>query len=738
MTVPEQWRAEPGQALVPEVESRLPGPPADRGGDRLDFRALAETLARRFGLIVGAVLLGLAAAALVTAMLAPTYSAQVDILMEPDPAVATPASGTDFDEAGAPTYLDTRIEILRSRGLAEEVVAAAGLGEDADFLRPAGGLVRQVGEGLGLMQPLPPPAPGPGATRGAVDRLRGSVEVVRLGASNVLRLIYSDTDPERAARVANAFAAVYGAQEVAGRAGANTEAIGILRERVDELRQEAQAGKAAVQRYRIANNLLSQSATALTEQEISAANQQIALARAEAAEARAKLAAARAQLGGGGSGALAASPTAPVVQALRGQRAIVSTRLADLEGRYLPTHPDVATARAQLADLDRQISAEVARTLRALEARSTAADERLASLLASLGAARGTLAGNNAALVALDGLEREAEASQALYESYLNRYKEVVAQSGAERADARVISEAQVPGRPRSPNLMLNLILGGLMGLLVGMGLALFLEASFAGLTTGRDVESRLGVRYMGGIPLARGFQGWPPDLVEADPGGLFAEAHRSLIAAVRHGRGRRQVIAIASALPGEGKTTVAAATARVGALAGLKVALLDCDTVRAGLSRAMGAIDGGPGLRDLLGGRAALDAVVRRDRVGGADLLPLSGDMAPGERLTDEGGLERLIDLLRERYDLVILDCSPLLPIAEAREVAGLADTVVVVARWRKTDDAAVLSALKLLPWTSLGDVGVALNAIDLKRQARFSRSDPAALYTRFQHYYP
>ncbi|MGL6043362.1 MAG: GumC family protein, partial [Sandaracinobacteroides sp.] len=141
--------------------------------------------------------------------------------------------------------------------------------------------------------------------------------------------------------------------------------------------------------------------------------------------------------------------------------------------------------------------------------------------------------------------------------------------------------------------------------------------------------------------------------------------------------------------------------------------------------------------LRELLAGTSSYDDVRVEDPVGGAHILPLTGERRPGERLMDEGRLQSLVARLRESHELVLLDCSPLLPIAEARELAGLADSVVVVARWRKTPDTAVRSALKLLPWAVLSDVGVVLNAIDLRRQARFGRTDPVGFYRQYQNYF-
>src|SRR5262249_24500417 len=160
-------------------------------------------------------------------------------------------------------------------------------------------------------------------------------------------------------------------------------------------------------------------------------------------EDQAALSVARTQLLGG-VGRVGEATASPVVQALRSQRAQLSVKVADLSNRYFDKHPDLINARQQLADIDAQIADEINRTLRALEAKAQASQERLASLAGSLNQARGKLACNNGALVGLDDLDRKAQASQALYASYLNRYNQFVALSGTEQPNARIISAAQV------------------------------------------------------------------------------------------------------------------------------------------------------------------------------------------------------------------------------------------------------------------------------------------------------
>ncbi|HYZ47480.1 MAG TPA: AAA family ATPase, partial [Sphingomonas sp.] len=568
----------------------------------------------------------------------------------------------------------------------------------------------------------------------AISLLHRNLDARRIGTSYALRISYSDPDPDRAARIANGYASAYTQNQVQTKVQTNQTAIGVLRSRMEELRTQAQSDFRALQNYRISNGLETKSGTALTEQEVSAYSQQVATARSDAARDQARLAQAREQLRRGeisDGGALSA---------LRAQRAQLSVKLAELSQRYLDTHPEVVAARSQVEDIDRQIQAEAARSVASVEAAATASQQRLASLEASLGGASRRLATNNSALVVMDDLERRAQASQELYESYLNRYKEAVARSGAEQPNADVLSAAVPPPAPSSPILLLNLVLGVLVGILLGVAAAIAAEQSYSGLTTGEEVERRLGVPAIGSLPLLKSLgikSGTPLETVQREPGGAFAESIRSVLAAVRQANsGRGQVVMITSALPKEGKTTLSACLAQAAATANDRVVLIDCDTVRSSLSAALVVDKSGPGLKEILDESAPVEAALQPFGDTGA-LLPIRTRFKTGERLLEQGRLQRLVASLRERFDLIVLDCAPLLPIAETREIASLADAILVTVRWRNTGDGAIRAALKMVPPQKIARLGVVLNMVDMRKRARFGEGDPAAYFRRYRHYY-
>jgi polysaccharide biosynthesis transport protein len=738
MNLPDRYRG--NDVAVRPTHSATPGTPINTSAaDRLDLRFLLSIFRRRFRLfaiIVGSALL---LAFLFTMKQPKLYQAAADVVINKFKADIVPdANTTQTDVPKRSEDIDTELKIIKSQEMAMQVIDDLRLDHEPAFIvsvTASKGIVAALKSQLGLEAP---PLSPTDLKRLLADSLLAGLKAERMETAYAMRLTYTNDDPKRAAQIANAFAANYAGSSVKVKRAEGEKTLALLRTRIDELRTQAQSDFRAVQDFRVRNNLLSAQATQLTEQEAAAYGQQLATARAAAAVERGRA------NNSGGAGA-AAAVNSGVVQSLRSQRASISVKVAELSGRYLDGHPDLATAKRELSDIDQQISAEIGRVMSGVNSGLTssaqASAQQVGSLQGNLGAARAALAANNRALVGLDDLNRKAEASQTLYESYLGRYREVLAQSGTEQPEARLLSAAKAPERPFSPNLPLNLALGLVIGILLGASAAIAAETAYSGLTTGDEVEARLGVRYLGGVPLLSSIDVKAEDpvgsLISA-PGSGYAEAVHGLLAAVRQcSNSRNQVIAVTSALPGEGKTSLAASLARSAALSGETVIVIDCDLVRRTLSKRFEAGISKPGLREMIHGEAKLGDAMFKDPNSAAMILPITQPFGGSERLLEKGNFHKMIAVMREHFSVIILDLAPILPIAETREIVALADNVIVAALWRKTSDTAIRAALKLLPFHAIGDIGVTLNRIDMKKQVKFGAGDAAYYYDNYKNYY-
>ncbi|WP_324698409.1 GumC family protein [Novosphingobium aerophilum] len=715
--------------------------------DQMTVRYLMAMLRRRREVLVLTLAICVLLALLWTTALPKTYLSTADVVMITKSTQLVPQD-KDSDTPGPVRSEDveTQIQLIASREMAAQVLETTGLLKDrvflSDVIAPRSFLDNFLAS-LGIDR-------SDDTALAKTDRavlierattyLLKHLNVARVGESFNLRISFTDSSAERTTNVANAFARLYTTDDARELARTNATAAKVLKARVDELRKSANEAFAAVQDYRIRKGLLSSAATSLTEQEISTYNQQIAEARAEAARDAASLSSARRQLQRSGANGVGEAVSSPVVTSLRAERAQLVIRERDLSQRYFDNNPDLVTTRQQIADIDRQIATEVTRSIKALESRSDSSGKRLSSLLSSRSGTRAQLSTDNTALVALADLEKRADATQLLYQSYLQRYNSVVAESGSEQPSARLVSAATTPLLPISPNLPLNLALGFVVGLLAGATLAVVSELSYRGFTTLDDIENRLGIRALGFIPSHRSVDphaATPLDTVRDHSDGAFSEALRNVIVSVRQsGPSSSKVIAITSALPGEGKSTIASCLARSLAMANERVVVIDCDVIRAQLSKQFGFISGEQGLYEALHSESGAIAQYT-DSDSPMRIIPITRPFAKGERLTERGRLNRVIARLREDFDIIVLDCPPILPIAESREIVSLADHVVLVVHWRKTVDRVAKAAIRQLPIRAIKGLGIVLNKVDMKKQVRFGGSDIASFYKHYRGYY-
>jgi len=735
------------ELVTVEVES-IP-PEAD---DRIDLRNLLSAFRRRLKLFIAVVAAVVLLAILLTAKQTPTYQAVATVAINTREAQVTPDGNSSVlaplpDSSSA---VDTEVQVISSRGLAQRVADDLKLQDDPDF-NPVLAM-QQAAANPGLIDRLlhrkPDPVPAlppdsPEVRQAIVDQLLGGLQVNRVALTYVIAIGYASDDPAKAAQIANTFAKEYVESQIDAKLSANRQANGFLARRIEEIRQQALSDSAAAQQYRITHGLLSTSGASLTEQEISAYNQQVAQARVEAAADQARLQTARQQLANGSSGEdVGEALNSGVVGALRGQRATISANVAQMEERYGPRYPELLKAKRQLEDIDGQIQAEINRVISNLEAKAKVSQQRLSSISGTLGSARGALTENNRAMVGLNELDQKAAASQALYESYLNKFKQTGAQEGTEQADSRLLSEARIPSLPTSPNIIMNLALGLVLGLGLGLAAVFVTEMLDSSLTTASDVERRLGRRYLAGIPEVSSIGGIrnvsPVDAVVRYPTSVFAEAFRNLRASLLYGtaRGPVKIVAMASALPQEGKSTTSICLARSAASMGQRVILIDCDLRRRQLNRFIQPGSTSVGLLDVLAGRATLEQACCEDPVTQAVMLPLNTTEVAEEDPFGGEAMDALLERLRDSFDLIILDTAPILAIADTRVLATKADVVVLLARWRKTSEHAIRAAIKLLP-SEARIAGVALNQIHVGKQTKFGFGDPAYYFKKYKGYY-
>jgi capsular exopolysaccharide synthesis family protein len=273
------------------------------------------------------------------------------------------------------------------------------------------------------------------------------------------------------------------------------------------------------------------------------------------------------------------------------------------------------------------------------------------------------------------------------------------------------------------------------LGIAVGVLIALLVEQMHQTLEGSDDIEQKLGLPLLTSIPaLRRGdLRGLPK--VSANPAGVavakpmsaFAESFRVVRARLAHAKGgdKVRISAVTSALPGEGKSNTALALARISAMSGQRVMIIDCDLRRCSLNLLLG-IAPEAGIAQVLKGEKRWQDIAGRDELSGADILPASVESFSPVDLFGSDAMKQLLTEIARVYDLIVLDCPPVLTLAEARTLSALADGVIFVVRRGKTPLYAARTAIAQLQDTGARVLGVVFNGVDRNASGRISYTDP------------
>jgi capsular exopolysaccharide synthesis family protein len=305
-----------------------------------------------------------------------------------------------------------------------------------------------------------------------------------------------------------------------------------------------------------------------------------------------------------------------------------------------------------------------------------------------------------------------------------------------------VLSEAQVPGAPFYPNVKRQTVVITMGGLVVAVLLVLGLEALNPGITNPEQVEKQLQLHTLGIVPLAGGKTPAHDKPID-DPQSGFVEALNTLKVSLSLTDPDREprVIQVTSSIPEEGKTTLAVALARVLCKKGSRVILVDADLRRSSVEKKLGLEVREKGLTDFVleHSEQPMEYLVKDPR---SEVLLLPTGTAKFANATDifaSRRMERIVELLRENADYVVVDAPPVMAVADARLIGRMVDKTIFVIRWNKTPVKVVKAALKVLRSGGADIAGAVLQNVDLKRYGQLGYGDSGYYYHygRYGQYY-
>jgi capsular exopolysaccharide synthesis family protein len=629
----------------------------------------------------------------------PLYTASTQVLLERhEKAPGLDTGANDVDDA----YLDNQLAILGSDSLLRRVVLKERLADAPEEDQ---------------------------SIRNGINRLRAASAISRSGGS-LLTISMTWDDPIRAAQLANAVADAYVVDQLDARLESAKRASGWLNDRIVELRQQLRDSEDTVAKFRREHGLTRSGPTvALNDQQLTDLNGKLVAARTEAAEKKARvdfvadLAAGKKTLDSLPDSLQSTS----LVGALRAKLADASQREADLLARYNRTYPAVVNVEAEKRDIERSIAAETQRMAESVKSDYILAKARLDAIQQAMDEATGQGAPDNDVAVRLRELERTAAVNKTLFEDFLQKAKVTDEQSTFRARDVRVIMPAQAGGQS-FPNTRKALLTALLAGLGLGVGGAFAMEMLRAGFTSPREVEEALGIPVLASVrrlkknELVKDGKAIPvPYYQMHHPLSPFSESLRTLRSSIHMSDVDQppKVIHVTSALPGEGKTTIAVSLAISAALAGRKVALVDADLRHPAASRFF-KLEKEIGLVDLLTGAGNADDTSRFYKDLKLTIIPAgSKSLNPPDVLGSER-MKAFIAHLKETFDYVVLDTPPIGPVVDAVIVAGLSDKTILVVEWASTDRELVETSIKQVS-TQKRVAGVVFNFVNQDRAQKY-----------------
>ncbi|WP_424579824.1 AAA family ATPase [Bradyrhizobium sp. USDA 241] len=736
--------------------------PAQAGGGGIsELISFAIGLLRRQYLVILVTAALAAAASLIyLRVVPPTYTAQVQILLaNPRPQFVQQQSIL-AEPAFDLNQIETQLQLLRSKAIAVEVIDQLKLADDSDF-NASGLSLQSIWQRIWSWGKTGSKKDGPSGTLrepsdAIVDAFLSRLSAGRVGHSNIIDISFSSSSAVRAAEIVNAVANTYVLDQLNARFDANRRATGWLQERLQELGDQALTAQRAVDIYKAQNNIVSLDGKPITEQQITEINNRLAAARTQTSEATAKLARYEALLASDpkksssmvdldaiGSDGL----NSPIITALRQQYLELSRREAELTARVGRDHLAVVNIRNRIREFRVSIFDEVRRLAEVSRSEFELAKQRQDEIEKQLSKAVSQSRSINSAELTIKDLESRAKGLRSLHETFLQRYMGSAQQETFPVSESRVLFPASPPPTKSKPKTRLVLAFGIFGGLAIGIGLALLRNLMDRVFRTSSQVEAVLELPCLSMVPLLPAQKSPKPPVrpqasddqvqqrivssptaihrtVVGMPLSRYTEAVRSIKLAIDHNPAKisSQVVGITSALPNEGKTTIAASLAQLIGHAGKRVIIVDCDLRNPSLSSIL-APKAACGIIEVANGSRSLADAIWRDPTTNLAFLPAvrRGPLLHTSEILCADAISKLFDLLRNDYDYVIVDLPPLTPLVDVRATSSLIDCYILVIEWGRTKIDVVQHALHTAPNIHESLIGAVLSKTDTKAMARY-----------------
>ena len=726
----------------------------------LSLSAILSVIGLRRKLIISVTLLISSLAVLYIYQLVPRYTATSQLLIGINAAKVVDIEEVISGGMKGDTAVIGEMEVIKSRELAHKIIAHLHLDQYEEFnpkpkepgflsqFNPKNWIPDTWKESLGTqaIDTSTEAEKQEAHLTNLTNAFLGKITVSQVKRSQVINIAVEANDPKLAAKIANEVADQYIVGQLQAKFDATKKATDWLNDQLGDLKQKLENSERAVENYRKNHNLVEVSkGTGVTQQQLSEINSQLISARAQRAEAEAKYQQVESITRNGQDiDSVAEVLNSGLISSLRGQEAEVQRKYSEMLVEYGARHPKMIQMQAELADIKAKIDTEVKKIAAGLRHSLDVARARENSLASSLQQMESKTAGNSQAEVELRALEREATANKVLFETFLGRFKETASTQGIEQADARVISFAEVPLGASFPKKNLMITVSILGALFFAIFLAFVLEMLNPGIRSPEQVSQLFNLTTLGIVPKTVNINIPVLQYLLEKPQSALAEALNTLrisLSLLNPDSDVKSVL-ISSALPSEGKSTLASLLSRHSAAAGKKVVLVDADLRRPTIAKMFDLDKKTLGLTDLLMNHTlTLTDVLVKDSATGLSLLTRghAAFLNPSDLFASQR-MKALLEQLKQEFDLVIVDSAPIMAVPDSRILAGLVDKILFVVNWDTTPKKVVATALHIFAKDGHNNLaGIVLQKVNLEQYGRYGYGDSGYYYSygRYKQYY-
>ena len=675
----------------------------------------------------------------------PIYQSSAQLMIEKTARRATSITGV-LEERDAwydDGYLPTQHKILQSRLLSGRVVQARETRFRPEHVPPSpsfsfsvGGLFSAARSAVTrLLSSTAEAPPAPVATTpeaetalaqsAAISEFQGGLTIAPIRASSLVEIRYRSPDPEYAAWAANEVANQYKLYTLESRLAASKEANSWLADQLKEQRAKVDTADRALQQYKETNNAAAvDDRQNIVLQKLTAIQTQVVDARFELVGKQASyqqylaLKAENKPLD-----SLPAIVANESIQTIKTNLATLRDDHAKLTVQFGDKMPQVIASNARIKQAEDELQSAMTNVVAALESDYRAAEQRVQSLEGSLNEQKGAAMGLDRKMMAYSQLDMDAKSERQLYEKLLEQLNEGGVSGEFKGSNIQIVDAAETPQFPILPLVQRDLMMSAAGGVILALALAFGFEYFDSRIKSPDEVKAHLELPFLGMIPAVTSKEaaGEAPMLQDSVPP-AFSEAIRALRTAILFSsadEGSRSLV-ITSTGPHEGKTLVSSSLAITLAQAGQKTLVIDADMRRPRMHEALGRPQE-PGLSNVLVGDTKLADAARPTTVANLTLLP-AGHIPPNPaELLGSKKYEELLADLRKKYDWILIDAPPVMPVTDAALVAHTAGGVLFVVGSEMTPRQNAAAAIEQLKGASAKFVGVVLNRVHIERHSYY-----------------